>query len=383
MAALNMLLELDGDTEVKNKKGDTPLHTSAREKHIETMRVLLRSGADHDAVNIEGKTPLELFAGSEVQLRLDIMEGVAAREERARKKKEAAEKLAMERKLAEASKAVRVQKTVVDAESKRRRYLELRDKLTTKMKVSKASHERGMGHMASVLDSLREAERRRQALARQREEGWRGLEKAEEALASEEAKRELQSAEERGLEEEEIDAKKELISLEVEAMALSDNHATTDVSLMELRGEVGGLEERCAGLERLLPVAALLRTALRVKEDRERTGWVPPPDPSTSLHSLGTPTPAATPAPEIVVGPLEKCARCGTQYHDDPVNNRPTACRFHPGERVVTSSWAVGWSCCNRRTQGCRTSTHTTVEQIRAAEMARKRLPPAPPPHAP
>jgi hypothetical protein len=49
--------------------------------------------------------------------------------------------------------------------------MELRDKLVTRMKVSKASHVKGMTNMAMQLDQIRAEEKRKAELLKQREEG--------------------------------------------------------------------------------------------------------------------------------------------------------------------------------------------------------------------
>jgi hypothetical protein len=53
--------------------------------------------------------------------------------------------------------------------------MELRDKLVTRMKVSKASHVKGMTNMAMQLDEIRAEEKRRAELLKQREEGNENL----------------------------------------------------------------------------------------------------------------------------------------------------------------------------------------------------------------
>ena len=60
--------------------GDVPLHVAAKEDNMESVKRLLRCGADMDIKNNAGITPMDLLARVERELRDDIAEGAEARE---------------------------------------------------------------------------------------------------------------------------------------------------------------------------------------------------------------------------------------------------------------------------------------------------------------
>ena len=99
----------------------------------------------------------------------------------------------MERKLGAAHGGA-VKKVEVSTDKKRQRYMALREHLSVRMKQGKASHFNGMTEMARKLENIRAEERRNAELARQREEGWRGLALGETAMAEPEVVAEIQSA---------------------------------------------------------------------------------------------------------------------------------------------------------------------------------------------
>ena len=53
-----VLLKNGADVNAKNKDGDTPLHHAARNSNYNTVEVLLKNGADVNAKNKNGDTPL-------------------------------------------------------------------------------------------------------------------------------------------------------------------------------------------------------------------------------------------------------------------------------------------------------------------------------------
>ena len=57
-----LLLTAGADVNAKNKWGSTPLHAAAREGHTEAVRLLLEAGADVNAENEDGETPLHWAA---------------------------------------------------------------------------------------------------------------------------------------------------------------------------------------------------------------------------------------------------------------------------------------------------------------------------------
>ena len=62
--AIHWLLAFKADINAQNKKGQTPLHllaTSDKLQDLKTMRELIFNGADREAIDSEGRTPLEAF----------------------------------------------------------------------------------------------------------------------------------------------------------------------------------------------------------------------------------------------------------------------------------------------------------------------------------
>eukprot|EP00961_Rhodomonas_salina_P236509 3196400-Rhodomonas_salina.1 len=53
-----VLLEAGADKEAKNKGGQTPLHLAAKKNHVQVARVLLGAGADKEAKDVNMRTPL-------------------------------------------------------------------------------------------------------------------------------------------------------------------------------------------------------------------------------------------------------------------------------------------------------------------------------------
>lgn len=51
-------MEQGGDVKVRNKRGRTPLHTAALFQRAFVLEVLLKAGADVDAQDVNGDTPL-------------------------------------------------------------------------------------------------------------------------------------------------------------------------------------------------------------------------------------------------------------------------------------------------------------------------------------
>jgi len=372
--SLALLIELGADLDLKNKTGDVALHIAAREANMDSVRKLLRAGAALEIENVRNITPMDMLKHAWRDLRADIDEGMVAREEIARKKREALERLAMERKLQEAQGQgdKKVMKKELSAENKRQKYMELREKLLVKMKISKTSHIKGMHVVEQGLHDLRLANKKEAALKKQHEEGWRGLSQGEAAVQASAAVAELEAAKAKGAEDDEMEARKELIAAEAECQLLRDRYSAADDEIQEVARRVDFCLNKEAQLTRLLPLARLLSVAMRVQQERERTGWVPKEDSvQESAVSVSVHTPIEE---EPEPGPLTLCVRCNKEYHADPINNKHYSCRFHIGERVVTENWAVAWSCCRRSTEGCRTAPHISQEENDA--IMRSFLPP-------
>ena len=60
--AIKVLLDKGANLEAVNENGQTPLHCAAREGHKKAIKVLLDKGANLEAVNEYGQTPLHRAA---------------------------------------------------------------------------------------------------------------------------------------------------------------------------------------------------------------------------------------------------------------------------------------------------------------------------------
>lgn len=63
---LNFLIELGGDTNVKNSRGEVPLHYAIRMGRVDVVSTLVEAGADFLSPASDGKTPLELAVESQL-----------------------------------------------------------------------------------------------------------------------------------------------------------------------------------------------------------------------------------------------------------------------------------------------------------------------------
>ncbi|WP_341811598.1 ankyrin repeat domain-containing protein [Wolbachia endosymbiont (group A) of Oxytorus armatus] len=71
MKEVENLLREGADVNVKNDKGETPLHFAAEMGHAEIVKDLLDKGANVNAVDKDGKTPFKLAANEEIQTLLE------------------------------------------------------------------------------------------------------------------------------------------------------------------------------------------------------------------------------------------------------------------------------------------------------------------------
>ena len=55
-----LLCDNKADVNVQDHDGDTPLHWAAIEGYLEICDLLIEHGADVNAVNIKGQTPLDI-----------------------------------------------------------------------------------------------------------------------------------------------------------------------------------------------------------------------------------------------------------------------------------------------------------------------------------
>ncbi|GLD98968.1 hypothetical protein PINS_up007686 [Pythium insidiosum] len=61
-----VLLQFGADTQARDMDGSTPLHIATTNRDLDTIRVLLRAGADPNAQNRLGRTPLHLLPRTEI-----------------------------------------------------------------------------------------------------------------------------------------------------------------------------------------------------------------------------------------------------------------------------------------------------------------------------
>ena len=62
MEAINELVQLGGDKDVKDANGRTALHAAASNGHVEAINVLVQLGLDKEAKDAGGGTPLHYAA---------------------------------------------------------------------------------------------------------------------------------------------------------------------------------------------------------------------------------------------------------------------------------------------------------------------------------
>ena len=179
--ALQMLLEYKADFDLKNKKGETPLHVSCAGRHIESACELIKAGCNYEAKNNDGREPFELLDPAtrgvwerDRWIRAAIDQGRDVREAIGQRVKKEAERAAEAAKLREAEKraAAAAEAAAADVDAavagrqgkggsssaniagKRQKYMELRDKVAVKMKQKKAESRRAVSDISSQLQQV-------------------------------------------------------------------------------------------------------------------------------------------------------------------------------------------------------------------------------------
>ena len=189
LMALQILLEFQADFDLKNRKGETPLHVACAGRHIESASELIKAGCNYEAKNNEGRAPFDLLDAAtrgvwerDRWIRSAIDMGEATRTKIAARVKAEQARLAEEARMkeaarlqaaAEAAAAAEVQAAVdgktgkgattsANVASKRQKYLQMREQLTVKMKQKKAESQRAVCVCVCVCERERERERERE-----------------------------------------------------------------------------------------------------------------------------------------------------------------------------------------------------------------------------
>lgn len=369
LAAMQLLIDFNATLDIQNKKGDTPLHIAAQSKAMAPLGLLLTAGADLYLQNAEGDSPAAIFEreGWERALQDDIEAGRKKREDFARVKREAAEKAALERKKAMANnmKPEKEAKTQVSAQGRRAIYMALRDQLAVKMKQKKTAHQKGVSELSGALGQLWDDMKEREAREADVKAGWRTI-RAAHVLEEEDSVQHQERLQKLGLGDVDMEATRCLLVCEAETAQLAVEQHATAASFAELESDTLRVEERMQGLDRLVPLLHLLRSSLLLNKDRhavegeQRRAYearLEAYEQKMEEEEAQRREAEAAECRRPVV-----CARCGLAFTRDH-SNKPTACRFHVGQKTILANFASGWSCCQRNGVGCRMAAHTTGDE--------------------
>ena len=346
LQALQICLEFKADFDLKNRKGETPLHVACAGRHIESAAELIKAGCDYEAKNNEGRAPFDLLDAAtrgvwerDRWIRAAISAGEDTRTKIAARIKAEQARLAEERKMkeaarlqaaAEAAAAAEVQAAVdgktskggvtsANVASKRQKYLQVRDQLTVKMKQKKAESVRAVRDISRALDQVRLEEERKRLLDADEKASFRAIPEAE---------------------------------------------------LAGTQQRLQTLQHRTQDLSRLVPVAKLLGAAMRldrrrieIQEAAEKLRLERLREYQLLKREEEERRQALLPPEERVKNQVQ-CVRCSKMFVDDQ-SNTSTSCRYHKGHKIVLASFGSAFSCCRRVGTGCTMAKHTEfIEEV-------------------
>ena len=391
LQALQICLEFKADFDLKNRKGETPLHVACAGRHIESAAELIKAGCDYEAKNNEGRAPFDLLDAAtrgvwerDRWIRAAISAGEGTRNNIAARIKAEQARLAEERKMkeaarlqsaAEAAAAAEVQAAVdgktskggvtsANVASKRQKYLQVRDQLTVKMKQKKAESVRAVRDISRALDQVRLEEERKRLLDADEKASFRAIPDAATMLEEEEAVHELEVLRHAGALEDEIETRRALIVCEGASQQLKLTALEHEAELAGTQQRVQALQHRTQDLSRLVPVAKLLGAAMRldrrrieIQEAAEKLRLERLREYQLLKREEEERRQALLPPEERVKNEVQ-CVRCSKIFVDDQ-SNTSTSCRYHKGHKIVLASFGSAFSCCRRMGTGCTMAKHT------------------------